>query len=208
MEINRDIWRRNDYGISEHNKITDTNIFTVPGLCLSGLCTDGNFPGTHRAKTDDNPPRVASFLAWGILLRVGAPILRHSSSAPMSAPKKAGCQRAEKNKAGPSLVRLFSIHAVFWTLSDFAGFGLKAQMAERVGFEPTCRLLTHNPISSRARYGHFGTSPRHERGNALIGETRLAGNSRFSQHAPFFRHVSARAGKPYKHPFSSAIKSS
>jgi hypothetical protein len=32
-------------------------------------------------------------------------------------------------------------------------------MAERVGFEPTCRLLTDNPISSRARYDHFGTSP-------------------------------------------------
>ena len=33
-------------------------------------------------------------------------------------------------------------------------------LAERVGFEPTCRLLTRNPISSRARYDHFGTSPR------------------------------------------------
>ena len=32
-------------------------------------------------------------------------------------------------------------------------------LAERVGFEPTCRLLTDNPISSRARYDRFGTSP-------------------------------------------------
>ena len=32
-------------------------------------------------------------------------------------------------------------------------------MAERVGFEPTCRGLADNPISSRARYGHFATSP-------------------------------------------------
>ena len=32
-------------------------------------------------------------------------------------------------------------------------------MAERVGFEPTYRLLTDNTISSRARYGHFATSP-------------------------------------------------
>ncbi len=37
--------------------------------------------------------------------------------------------------------------------------GGKMVMAERVGFEPTCRLLTDNPISSRARYDHFGTSP-------------------------------------------------
>lgn len=33
-------------------------------------------------------------------------------------------------------------------------------VAERVGFEPTYGLLTRNPISSRARYGHFATSPR------------------------------------------------
>ncbi len=32
-------------------------------------------------------------------------------------------------------------------------------MAEEVGFEPTC-LLPDNPISSRARYVHFGTPPR------------------------------------------------
>ncbi len=32
-------------------------------------------------------------------------------------------------------------------------------MAERVGFEPTCRLITDKTISSRPRYGHFGTSP-------------------------------------------------
>ena len=33
------------------------------------------------------------------------------------------------------------------------------QLAERVGFEPTDRLLTRHSISSRARYDHFGTSP-------------------------------------------------
>ena len=32
-------------------------------------------------------------------------------------------------------------------------------VAERVGFEPTYRLLARNPISSRARYDLFGTSP-------------------------------------------------
>ena len=32
-------------------------------------------------------------------------------------------------------------------------------MAERVGFEPTVRVLDVQPISSRPRYGHFGTSP-------------------------------------------------
>ena len=36
-------------------------------------------------------------------------------------------------------------------------------LAERVGFEPTYRLLTDNSISSRARYGHFATSPCLER---------------------------------------------
>jgi hypothetical protein len=37
------------------------------------------------------------------------------------------------------------------------------RMAERVGFEPTCRLLAHNSISSRARYNLFGTSPGRKR---------------------------------------------
>ena len=32
-------------------------------------------------------------------------------------------------------------------------------MAERVGFEPTVRLLDVQPISSRPRYDRFGTSP-------------------------------------------------
>ena len=31
-------------------------------------------------------------------------------------------------------------------------------MAERVGFEPTCRL-PDKPLSRRSRYDHFGTSP-------------------------------------------------
>lgn len=33
-------------------------------------------------------------------------------------------------------------------------------LAERVGFEPTYRLITDNSISSRARYDHFATFPR------------------------------------------------
>ena len=37
--------------------------------------------------------------------------------------------------------------------------GRAPKLAERVGFEPTYRLLTDNTISSRARYGHFATSP-------------------------------------------------
>jgi hypothetical protein len=32
------------------------------------------------------------------------------------------------------------------------------RLAERVGFEPTCRL-PDNTLSRRARYDHFGTSP-------------------------------------------------
>ena len=34
----------------------------------------------------------------------------------------------------------------------------KLKLAERVGFEPTCRL-PDNTLSRRARYDHFGTSP-------------------------------------------------
>ena len=32
-------------------------------------------------------------------------------------------------------------------------------MAEMVGFEPTCLLITGKTISSRSRYDHFDTSP-------------------------------------------------
>ena len=35
---------------------------------------------------------------------------------------------------------------------------LELEMAERVGFEPTCRFRD-NTLSRRARYDHFGTSP-------------------------------------------------
>jgi hypothetical protein len=35
---------------------------------------------------------------------------------------------------------------------------LSPEVAERVGFEPTCPVKD-NPLSRRARYGHFGTSP-------------------------------------------------
>lgn len=38
------------------------------------------------------------------------------------------------------------------------GLHNKLILAERVGFEPTWRVTAH-PISSRRRYGHFGTSP-------------------------------------------------
>ena len=37
---------------------------------------------------------------------------------------------------------------------------LSVVLAERVGFEPTVRLLGVQAISSRPRYGRFGTSPR------------------------------------------------
>ena len=33
------------------------------------------------------------------------------------------------------------------------------QLAERVGFEPTCPLLAGKTLSRRPRYDHFGTSP-------------------------------------------------
>src|SRR6188474_564403 len=35
---------------------------------------------------------------------------------------------------------------------------MKSKMAERVGFEPTCRLPDKS-LSRRSRYDHFGTSP-------------------------------------------------
>ena len=33
------------------------------------------------------------------------------------------------------------------------------ELAERVGFEPTCPLLAGKTLSRRPRYDHFGTSP-------------------------------------------------
>src|SRR5712692_3896701 len=36
------------------------------------------------------------------------------------------------------------------------------ELAERVGFEPTCPLLAGKTLSRRPRYDHFGTSPRTE----------------------------------------------
>ena len=40
---------------------------------------------------------------------------------------------------------------------------VKKRLAERVGFEPTCRLRD-NTLSRRARYDHFGTSPQRRDG--------------------------------------------
>ena len=51
-------------------------------------------------------------------------------------------------------------------------------MAERVGFEPTYRLLTDNSISSRARYGLFATFPQ----KCVVHEVPSAGK-------PFFRYA-------------------
>ena len=44
-------------------------------------------------------------------------------------------------------------------ISGLLYFSMDSKMAERVGFEPTYRLITGNSISSRARYGRFATSP-------------------------------------------------
>lgn len=57
-------------------------------------------------------------------------------------------------------------------------------MAERVGFEPTYRLITDNSISSRARYGLFATFPQ----TCVVHEDRPAGK-------PFFR-APAADGRP------------
>ena len=48
-------------------------------------------------------------------------------------------------------------------------------LAERVGFEPTYRLITDNSISSRARYGLFATFPQ----TCVVHELSLTGK-------PFF----------------------
>jgi hypothetical protein len=50
----------------------------------------------------------------------------------------------------------------YWKISELR---LRVgMMAERVGFEPTCRL-PDKPLSRRPRYDHFGTSPQ-----AWLGE--------------------------------------
>ncbi len=46
-------------------------------------------------------------------------------------------------------------------------------MAERVGFEPTVHLLGVQPISSRPRYSHFGTSPFNSRIRFKVQGSRL-----------------------------------
>ena len=50
-------------------------------------------------------------------------------------------------------------------------------MAERVGFEPTYRLITDNSISSRARYGLFATFPQ----RSVVHEERPSGKPFFPQ---------------------------
>ena len=45
------------------------------------------------------------------------------------------------------------------------------ELAERMGFEPTCRL-PDNTLSRRARYDHFGTSP--SDGIRVAGPTSIA----------------------------------
>ena len=45
-----------------------------------------------------------------------------------------------------------------WAILVESAFLLMFMLAERVGFEPTCRL-PDNTLSRRARYDHFGTSP-------------------------------------------------
>ena len=54
-------------------------------------------------------------------------------------------------------------------------------LAERVGFEPTYRLITDNSISSRARYGLFATFPQ----TCVIHELTDSGK-------PFFRRTAGR----------------
>ena len=44
-------------------------------------------------------------------------------------------------------------------MGTFYGIPVDEGMAERVGFEPTCRL-PDKTLSRRPRYDHFGTSPK------------------------------------------------
>ena len=47
-------------------------------------------------------------------------------------------------------------------------FIFSSLLAERVGFEPTCRL-PDNTLSRRARYDHFGTSPGRVQADLKVG---------------------------------------
>ena len=65
------------------------------------------------------------------------------------------------------------VHVASWIMRDYNflkkisptrvyvpyGTFSASKLAERVGFEPTYRLITDNSISSRARYGLFATFP-------------------------------------------------
>ncbi len=61
-------------------------------------------------------------------------------------------------------------------------------VAERVGFEPTCRLRDKT-LSRRPRYDHFGTSPQRQHrapahGMAGTSNYSSAGRSRSAPHEP------------------------
>ena len=66
-----------------------------------------------------------------------------------------------------SLFNMYTSHTWFYSNPRSQVFigepalrsSLERMRAERVGFEPTVRLLDVQPISSRPRYDHFGTSP-------------------------------------------------
>ena len=90
------------------------------------------------------------------------------------------------------------VHVASWIMRDYNflkkisptrvyvpyGTFLVSILAERVGFEPTYRLITDNSISSRARYGLFATFPQ----TCVVHEDRPAGK-------PFFRGPAAD-GRP------------
>ena len=59
------------------------------------------------------------------------------------------------------------------TLNELIKF---QKMAERVGFEPTCRL-PDKTLSRRPRYDHFGTSPNRSIIPGALATARIASDS-------------------------------
>jgi hypothetical protein len=81
------------------------------------------------------------------------------SPGPMN-PRTRQASRLECTEDGSGVCKIVSPICV-QTSKRIEPWIIEVYLAERVGFEPTCRL-PDNTLSRRARYDHFGTSP-HDR---------------------------------------------
>lgn len=97
------------------------------------------------------------------------PIFSHDT--PKCTPNFGGTSMLLAGLCGTMILKKISPTRVYVPYGTFS----VSILAERVGFEPTYRLITDNSISSRARYGLFATFPQ----TCVVHELSLTGK-------PFF----------------------